>query len=94
MKKSMEQDRVALIMSYAVMCKTFRVKKPISRAQMAAMGNQQLLQLCKDLYNGAPLKLAKRFQRKMEPKQPLTVRIRVACNKLYIKLRLRKALHA
>jgi hypothetical protein len=64
MKAKLEQDRTAMLLSYAKMCKTFKVprRERVSSAQFAAMSNLQVLRLCRDLYNRAPVKLAKKLE--------------------------------
>ena len=85
----MAQDRAALLISYDKMCKVFHAR-PIGRAQIAAMGNQQLMQLCKDLYNGAPIKKTKKLQKMMVPKEPFDVKLWVNS----ILARVKRVLHA
>jgi hypothetical protein len=53
-----------MLLSYAKMCKTFRIprNKQITAAQFASMANGQVLQACRDLYNGSPLKLARQLE--------------------------------
>lgn len=72
------QDRAALLLSYDKMVKVFKVPRTnrVTRAEFAAMNNGQIMQVCKDVYNNAPLKAVKKFQAMMEPKKSVLKRIK------------------
>lgn len=58
-----DRDRALLLISYKRMTRAFRTprKDRLTTAQIAAMPNSQLYQVCKDLYNCAPARKAKRL---------------------------------
>jgi Lon protease-like protein len=76
-----EQDRIALLLSYDRMVKVFHVKHPVARVQFAGMDNWQVMRVCKDLYNAAPLKQAKKLEKLLlkqeNPPDPLIKRLKL-----------------
>jgi hypothetical protein len=73
-----ERDRVALLASYEAMCRVLRIRgrRRLTVAQIAAMPNSQLMQACKDIYNGATTKQANKIERIVNPPPPLWYRIK------------------
>lgn len=87
-KLKLAQDRSAMLISYDIMVRILHTprKNRVSRAQFAAMGNTQVMQVCKDLYNNSTVKQAKKIKKAMEPKVPLSLQL--LSIKRYIKLRI------
>jgi len=85
-----DQDRAALLISYEKMVKVFHVKHPVTAAEFSVMDNWKIMRVCKDLYNGAPIKLAKKLERILlkaeNPPNPLKNRLKVAILSIYSRL--------
>lgn len=60
-----DRDRAILINSYTVMCREFRVKKPLDPAALARLSNEMLYKVNKDLYSQATIKQAQKLAIKM-----------------------------
>ena len=62
-----DRDRAVLINSYHVMCKDFRVSKErrLDDGRLAAMSNEMLFKVNKDLYSQATVKQARKLAVKM-----------------------------
>jgi hypothetical protein len=71
-----DQERAALLLSYERMVKVFHVKHPVTAAQFSAMDNWQVMRVCKDLYNKAPIKLAKKLERLVISKETGITRVK------------------
>lgn len=62
-----DRDRAVILHSYETMCREFRVprSKRLSTEAIARMTTNQLMQASRDLYNGQPVKKAKRLAQKL-----------------------------
>ena len=71
-----ERDRVALLASYDAMCSVLHIRgrKRLTVAQITAMPNAQLMQACKDIYNGTTIAQAKKIEKIMTPGPTLRAR--------------------
>ena len=65
-----DRDRAALLLSYREMCRVLRVPRGqrVAPEKLAAMTTPQVFQLCKDLYNTASAKKARKLAARLMPK--------------------------
>ena len=64
-----DRDRAALLLSYREMCRVLRVPRGqrVAPEKLAAMTTPQVFQLCKDLYNTASAKKARKLVARLMP---------------------------